>query len=459
MNTNQLKVLISKKKHTLTAQKLVIYKQSKIIEATDENTEHYYLFFYKDNFLNGIKTDQIQIGSHVHRACKHGIHFNGSHPLTGQLIRQQKALPFLPFDQFFKHVQNTYTHIESALITTYVDSFTSPDTIHKLLKEMFYHYQRNGQSFKAYQVLKIHIDYDSGNSFALDMINNLQFQRYESVYETIEKMAEKDPIQFESVCFEHLDDDAFPALLLSLYKDEHRSIDELAVRISLLNHYFTEKNFEAIQKMNEGFSEEEQLVLLQELNQTRNSPVVTEKLISRLLATGNPNEITEFIMTTNIQPKEEQLTSIITSFEQADCSLLSSFFKTSNQRLLKLGNHHPHTMERLIRPFVSTFLQDYDLDDIIDWLTPFRNENYHLPIEQKLKKMQTLSEDPDRQFDLGELYVYFHQFEKSIDCFKWDMELYPEDPKPVNYLSKVYQEIGNAEEASVYRELLMQMQR
>ncbi|QGS69274.1 hypothetical protein CV093_15960 [Oceanobacillus sp. 143] len=37
------------------------------------------------------------------------------------------------------------------------------------------------------------------------------------------------------------------------------------------------------------------------------------------------------------------------------------------------------------------------------------------------------------------------------------MELSPNDPKPVTYLSKIYKKIGNHDEANAYQQLLIQM--
>lgn len=73
--------------------------------------------------------------------------------------------------------------------------------------------------------------------------------------------------------------------------------------------------------------------------------------------------------------------------------------------------------------------------------------------------MKQLEDDPDHQFELGELYLYFQQLEQSLDCFKWEMELNPDNTKPVQFLSKIYLELGKKEEANAYQQLLIQMQK
>ncbi|WP_099157453.1 tetratricopeptide repeat protein [Virgibacillus ndiopensis] len=459
MNEKRFHIQLNKHNVTVAAQELIVYKQCKILVAIDDNTNYYYLFFFKNEFLNGAKVNHIKLYSYVHRACKNGIHFKGSHPLTLQLIHKRKQFHLNPVKQSLKNIQKGLSKVEAALIFTFFDAFLSDESINEILKETFYHYQRNGQAFTAYQVLKVYIDHDNTNNFANDMINSFQFTPYEHVYNDLNKLVEKDPIHFESICFDTIFNTASFNMLLQFYKKENRWIDELAVRIKLLNHHFTPENFTIVQQMIQDFSGKEQLMVLQELHQLNDHPIIQESFVNYLLEYGPSETIIEFIMTTNFQPDDKHLHTIIEGFEQANSRQLAAFFNNSNNRLLKICNNDSKALNRMVHPFVSAFLQDHSLKDIIHWLTPFRNADFHLPIEQKLIKMQGLIEDPDHQFDLGELFIYFNQFEKSIDCFKWVMELHPDDPKPVNYLSKIYSQIGYPEEASAYKQLLIQMQK
>ncbi|MBY7144322.1 hypothetical protein KFZ56_14960 [Virgibacillus sp. NKC19-3] len=453
----QFKIQRKKKNLSLTAQQLIIYKQSKVLEAKDEMGNYFYLLFYKNDFLTGIQTDHIDLNTHIYRAFTEGLHFKGAHPLTKQLIRQYKNFYLLPIEKVYKKIQEAYSLTEAALINTYFDFFTSTDSIHKVFKDTFNHYQRKGQSLAAYQLLNIYLNYDHNNTFAHDMINGAQFKPHEKMYKNLEELSEKDPIQLESLCFDNLYSTKHIMMLLPLYKEQNRWTDELAVRIATIQAHFTSENLAAIQTIIEPLPTEEQLTLLQELNQTNHHPVLQEALITKLLAFGKPNATLEFMMTTKIQPKEEQLTEMITHIEQADHAVLASYFAGGNHRLLELSNH-PQTLERLIIPFVSSFLHDHNLSEFPGWFQPFRDMNFHLPIEQKLLKMQTFVDDPDRQFDLGELYMYFHQLEKALDCFKWEVELDPQAHSSIKYVAKIYQELGYPDEAAAYQQLL-QMQK
>ncbi|MDL4841841.1 tetratricopeptide repeat protein [Aquibacillus rhizosphaerae] len=460
MKQNQLHVTLNKKKLTLTAQQMTFYKQSKIVEARDSNHNYYYLFFYKNDYINGTSSNQIGINSYVHRAFTHGIHMDGEHPLTVALIRQHDSFHLQTFNQLFKKLQQKYTELETALIFTFFDSFTAQDSIKKLLKKTYYQYRRNGQMLAAFQLLLIYIHHDKKDSFAQDMINNMQFRSYHQSYENLNQVYIKDPLQFEIVSFDNLKNKKHVNLLLELYKKQQRWIDELALRIHLLNIDYSSENFAIIQEMITLFNEEEQTDLLQLLSkQADNNPNLQETVLNHLIHSGRHNEAVDLVMTSDYQPNKQQLESIKISIEKADPSNLTPLINNSNERLLQLVSNDHKTLESLTTVFVSSFLREHSLDTILQWFSPYRKAKIHLPIEQKLLKMQTLEDDPDQQYALGQLYLEFHQFEKSVDCFKWEMELNPSDPKPVQSLTKALNEIGNKEEASAYQQLLIQMQK
>ncbi|AXI10162.1 hypothetical protein CUC15_15020 [Oceanobacillus zhaokaii] len=457
MKKFQFKIQMNKKNLILTAEKLTFYKQSKIIEATDQKSNYYYLIFYKDDFINGMKATKIKINSHVHRALTNGIHVSGTHPLTMRLINKQKSLTFIQFNPLFKQIQKHYSKLETILIFTYFDSFTKPDSITKLIRSSFYDFRREGQLFAAYQLLRVYLDYDRQSPFVHDMIHSMQFQQHEINYQEMEYIYEKDPLNAELICFDDRYDPEYVSILFKLYRSENRSVDALALRIDLLHHEFNEDHFTAIEVLIKDFDQEEQVEILQDLYHSSNNRIIAEKLLSALLADDNANALIQFVLTTSDQPTREQLQLIMDQLSETDTHVLVSFFEKSNKRLLSLSNHDSKILNQLVTPFVSAFLEEIPLTNIVEWFTPFHEAGIHLPIEQKLLKIKSLSDDPDQQFALGELYFQFQLFEKSIDCFKWEMELSPNDPKPVTYLSKIYKKIGNHDEANAYQQLLIQM--
>ncbi|MDO6448677.1 hypothetical protein [Oceanobacillus profundus] len=456
MTKMQFQVQLNKKKIHLTATQLVFYKQSKVLEATDKNSNYYYLIFYKNNFINGAKRNQIKINSHVHQAFKNGIRYLGEHPITRTLIKKQKSFHLISFNQLYKSIQKKYTTLETALIFSYFDSFIKLESTHKLFRQTFYEYRRNGQHFAAYKLLNCYSLAYPNNKFAHDMLHNLQFQTYKPIYQNMTTLYEKDPIYFEASFESFKGNQTFLKLLFQLYREQNRLLDELAVRSELLQLHDSEENNSTVIFLLENFSLDDQLLILQQLKQ---HAAIREKSMQLLLSTGKANDFVHFLFKTDFQPTPEQMDAIITRFEQADSDVLSSQYQLSKTRLLTLCSFDARILDKLVTPFVTAFFNHYSLHDILDWTEAFRKANFHLPIEQKLRKMQTMTEDPDQQFALGELYVHFQQLEKSIDCFKWEMEMHPNNPKPVSYLSKIYNQLGQQEEATAYQQLFLQMNR
>ncbi|WP_087972453.1 tetratricopeptide repeat protein [Oceanobacillus rekensis] len=454
MSINQFQIRVNKKELTLTAEQLVFYKQSKVLEATDQNKNHYYLIFYKNDFINGAKSKHIKINSYIHHAFTKGIHFKGSHPITTQVLRNKTTFHLIPFNQLFKNIQKSYPKLETALIISYFDSFTKSGSVENLFKRTYYDYRRNGQNLTAYKLLKTFINVGCESKFAHDMMNDMQLSKYRGLYEKMLDVYEKDPINFEAASFDVLCNNKSTELLFQLYKEQDRPLDELAVRTAMLRSKFSKSNFEAILTNINHLPIIDKILFLQEFKPNTS---INKELMNIIMNAGDANQMTEFLMSTKLLVPDEQLEMTIHSFENTDATLLSTYFSKSNKRLLKLSKNNAYTMEKMIKPFVSAFLDGYPLSDILDWFKPFHDAGHQLPIERKLLKMKKMMEDPDQQFELGELYVQFRQYEKSIDCFKWEMELNPEDRKPITHLSKVYLELGDKEEAAAYQQLLIQM--
>lgn len=454
-----IELLINKKEINVNATQLYLYKQSKIIEAVDQHNYYYYLVFYKDTYINSVKTDHIQLNSHIHQAFTQGIYINPDHPIIHHLTMNQK-FPMIRFNQLYKKVQQDYSPIETALIFTFFDTFTSEGSSTQLLKKTFYDFRRNGKMLKAFQVLKLLAAHDSNNQFAKDMIENMQFQSYATRYQDYQQLVKIDPLYLESSCFSNLESDVCLAHLFALFQSENRWIDALIIRTHILKSDFDQTQWKALQDSLVPFSLNEQINLLFDIYKQNEHASIEETLTSKLIGSSHHNDLVIFLMEHNYQPQEEQLDQIVYQLAKADPNVISSYFNTSNRRLIQLSKHlTAKQIETLITPFVKTFLNDYSISEVRDWFIPFHEDNHHFPIEQTLAKMNELQDDPDNQFLLGELYVSFDQSEKAIDCFKWEIELNPESTKPIQTLANLYKNMGNHTEAMTYQNLLIQMQK
>ncbi|WP_053217187.1 tetratricopeptide repeat protein [Virgibacillus senegalensis] len=460
MNRETVTLMVNKKTIDLKPQQMVLYRSCKIIEAVDESETYYYLYMYKDKPLNGVRATQIKLGSFLHRALANGISFSGTHPLTKLVLSDHPSFRSISFNQLYKKTAASHSPLDTAYILTLFDSFTANEAIHKLLKNTYYNYRRNGQMLLAYKTLNVFADFAPMDTFTRDMQGQLDFQKYQQRYADMKKIAVSDPQHFERVSFDRLTEPDISRLLINNLHEHGRFIDEIAVRLHLLTIGASVEDSTFFELIEQHFGQEQQLQFYRELSYSADLPEsLSNQLLKRLLKHQQTDAVVQLLALNNIQPPANQKQAVVDCFAKANLSTFPPLFSRLNHTLLHLFSEQPQLLEPIVIRCISAFFQDYTLDSLKQWLSPFQQKGIHLPIEQKLNKMQKLEEDPEQQGTLGELYLYFHQPEKSIDCFKWEMELKPEDPKPVQLLSKVYLSLGNKDEAAVYQQLYLQMQR
>lgn len=456
-------ILFSKNKKTIdvTPTQLTIYKQSKIVELMDKEKNHYYLFFFKDEFINGLQANEIKIDSYLHKAFNKGFNYNGNHPLTNIVLSNKKTYTNHRFNQLYTKVKQNHSLIEAAYIFTFFDSFIPKSEIVKLLKSVYYHYRRNGQLNNAFKTIKVYEISMPNDHFAKEMLNNIQFQPYEILYQDIKSLTSKDNIYIESYCYDHLTNSNI-TFLTGILKKQNRWIDVLTLQMYQLARAGAPSTFYEIKTiMEEHLTYDQQVLLLLDLLPQFKHTLqeVQQHLFEILIQQKGYNQLIELVVTEELSTTPKQLKFISHSFEQADSHLFPSLFSQLNHKLLSLYKHDPKTLEKVTHRCVKSFLPYYSIGKIIEWISPIKEAGLSLPIEKKLIKMEKLENDPDGQFILGELYLNFDLLDKSIDCFKWEMELHPEDPKPLQLLTKVLKQMGNTEEANAYHHLLLQLQK
>ncbi|WP_077624335.1 tetratricopeptide repeat protein [Sediminibacillus massiliensis] len=453
--------LNNKRSVVLIPRNMAVYRSFKIIETTDEEDNTYYLYFYKQEFINGVHANQVKRHSFLHSAFTQGFTFSGSHPLTTKVFSRSAHYRTQRFNSLHKNLSSKYSPIESTYILVSFDSFIPKGQLSKLLKKQYYQYRRNGQLLNAFKILHIYKDFSPEDSFVKDMINHLDFQKYRDKYSQLENLYKIDSIQFEKKCFSHLHDSHSLSTLLGFLKKEERWMDELALRTALLAENKSASHEQAIRNLiREHTDSTEQSIFLRYLAEYRTtSNELCVEILDELLHHRRYEETIQLLLSREIVPEVRQYEQVTESFLQADSNIYPPHYHTLSARLLELFSSDKKSLERIALRCISSFFDKKNLNEIAEWLTPFNKAGVYLPIQQKLNKMKMYQEDPDQQFALGELYLYFDQTERSIDCFKWEMELHPDDPKPVQVLSKVYLKLGNKEEAAAYQQLLLQMKK
>lgn len=442
--------------------RMTVYAQSKIIEAFTENNEIYYLFFFKDNYLTARKATRLKLNSHIAKAFKNGIIFHHPHPLINTLYSSCSPLKFLSFDQLMKKLVTQYTPQEKALILTYLESFTPQKELFKHIQNIFYQYRRNGQLFEGYKIIQILLTFTPNHSWVKPLASSLAYKKYADLYKELsEDLFTKDLIFIEQSLFLQKENHQSFQQLVSILSNESRWID--LISLSIYKFSLTPSNDtyrDLLQLLEEHLENEEITDVLADLSlSVPNSPELHLDLIEKFFKLNKVEEAINLISEQNLELNTSQVRTLEGILENLNLDDSNVQIEKINYILLPLFKSEPKKLEKILRKCVTQLFKSKDIHYIKEWLTPLRDSQLSLPIIEIINKMKTLSEDPNQQQLLGEFYYQFNQFDKAIECFSWEMELNNTDPKPVQWLSKIYQHIGMKDEYKAYQQLYIEMKK
>lgn len=455
----QCTLTINKKSKQVDVLKMYMYKQSKVIETVDKHNRYFYLVFYHNQYINGAKATKIKLGSHIHRALTRGITMESNHPFVKEVLNRD-TYPCIKFNQLYTKLQQHYPPTETALILSFFDSFTSPDAIQKLLKKTFYSYRRNGKLRKAFQVLNILNQADPADTFAIDMIGKMEFQNERALYQSLDSLEQRDPIHFESVCFAQLENHEILTKLIVFFDNNDRNLDAAILRTFMLKEQFNQSAWDGLLAYLANHDTETQIYNLLELNQATPHPTIKKELVSKLLGSSHHNEAVTFFIEHEYIPTTNETTQLIDHLNQVDSRKLMHYFHPSKKKIKQLHHLIPKKqIEQIIVPFVKTFLSSYSLAEVQEWIVKTKVEDEQYLIEKNLNNIALLEDDPDQQYKLGELYLSLGQLSKAIECFKWEVELDPNNIKSMKAIIDLLKQTGDFSEAKNYEDLLIQTQK
>jgi hypothetical protein len=463
VNNDQFLLFDKKQPTRLYINRMTIYLQSKIIEAFNENNEVYYLFFYKDNFLTSQKATQLKVDSHIVKAFKNGIIFDNPHPLINTLYSSCSPLKCLSFDQLLKKLENHFTPQETALILTFFESFIPKKVLFKHIQNIFYQYRRNGQLLAGYKILRILIEFDPTDTWAKPLATSLAYNKYADLYNQFSNnLLKEDPISAEKLLYlqKEIDNQAYPQLE-SILTNDSRWIDLIALLIYKFSVTPSNDHYHALLRLlEEHLNSEEIAGILKDLSVSLpNNHQLYKDLLERFLKLNQAEEALSFLTehcTELSAPQTDHLESIL---EKINLEASHVQIEKLNHILLPLFKSEPKKLDKILQKCVTLLLKNNDLKFIKEWLAPLKACQQTLPIIDNVDKIVALSDDPNQQLLLGEFYYQFNQFDKAIECFSWEMELNSTDPKPVQWLSKIYQTIGMEAEYKAYQQLYINMQK
>ncbi|MCP3031657.1 hypothetical protein LF817_09865 [Halobacillus sp. A1] len=446
--------------HSLQVKRMAIYKQSKIIEATDELEHTYYFFFHDDRFLDYASSKKILKRSHTHSAFQKGLVLSYPHPLIETLIAPYSHFEKQNFNMLFRRLQKQYTLQQSALIATYFESFIHRDEIAEMIKSLLYKERRDGKLLSCYRILQILRDFAPNHSLLNAFASDIKFIQYDERYQKGDmKLISKDPVYIENKLFSAKHNEKAFKKLAALYKKQSRNADVTALYISRVIHTQSPEDYQNLHTfISEHFAEDIQLEILEDLYRKN---VHIDLLVQDLLLSYLTNEkFTEaFKLMDNhamtLPPSQSK--ALISALKNNGMDTESIPPKELGQVLLTLFNSDDDQAGEMLNQTVSSLLRERGLNFTNEWIEPFHKITAAQGTVNKISEMNEIAEDPNQQQRLGELYHEFNYPQKAIECMSWEMELRDDDPMPVRWLAKLYQELGMDEENKAYEQLYINM--
>ncbi|UOQ84571.1 tetratricopeptide repeat protein [Gracilibacillus salinarum] len=442
MTTIQL--MHHKKTTPATVANMWVYRQAKLIEVQLTNKQTYFLFFYKDRYINAKKTTEIRLTSFLKQALKNGHSFDNNHPLTKALLSKDEVYRLTSNNHMFQKLNDKYNETEMLYILAMFDNFIDEKKIQAQCKKAFYNHRRNGSLMKAYRLLVNYVLIRPNDTFAKDMLHHFDFQKYSDMYRNIDRLTEKwsDPLYLESMFFDQNYPKSIINSLLRQYDIDNRQFDQLYL-------YFVARSaltsITSVATLTERLlNKSDQILFWEKMLDHYQKP---DDIISKLMELGGYSSILRFYLKEQNQPDR---TLFETAMQKVSSEELAPLYQQVLAKILAVYQDDAVQLEKVLQHTIKKLLPVLSLTEILHYL-----DTTELPIIKKLKKMEQLSDNPDQQFALGEIYFDLEQYDKAIACFEWEMELSPNDPAPIQYLYKSYAAKGDKEQANTYKQLMV----
>jgi tetratricopeptide (TPR) repeat protein len=442
-----------------TVTRMAIDLPCTVLEITASNQAAYYFLFYKNKFIAGKELAGIPKGTYLERAFQKGLVLRSSHPLVSIYCSNRRSFTLPKFhNELFNDLQNHFTLPEVAFLATRLDHILEEKQISHIAREIFYHFQRNGQTSQAYRILWVLQAYAPQEEWVKHMLNQPAFAAQRAAYKgSLESLCEKDPLYFEQYSFRHHKQKELSNKLHTSLEQQSRWLDSLALYMGEFQREIDPERYaDFAQLLTKHLAQEEALLIFMKLY--RKFPAFSplrQDLLHHLY------ELKRFGEALTLFAKEETLINdremLETIFDQLD--LINGDIELSkvNQWLVPLFPASPEKKERIVRQIITHLLQTQEIEHVKQWLDPLHHCPPILPIHHEISRMKQLTDDPDKQLELGELYYKYHQLDKAVTCFSWEMDLNPDNPLPVQWLSRIYKEKGLAQEAKGYQDAYIQL--
>ncbi|KHF38451.1 hypothetical protein [Halalkalibacter okhensis] len=452
-------LLDHKKSITIQAQKLTLFQQCKIIEAADSQDQRYLLFFYKDHFITVQPAVDFTRASFLGQVKSKGFDIYAPNPLFSKLLPSLSTVKKTPIPQLLHQIKQKYSVSETALISSYFDSYIAADQLETLLKDFYFTYRRDGKLLTAYHLAKILLSRGYQQEWLLSSVNHPDYTNAAKRYQPpFAELLTTNPIYVEQHYF--LNIDSTYELLLTLYKQQDRTIDLVILETAKwLKHPSARTYPTFINKLSAHLNEEDIFLFLYSL-----LPVVSptsslhKDVYGRLMEKQEHETAIHLLLSYSIPLSNDEMKHLPAFLERSANFRSIHSLPTISSHVFPLFTKQPQQLEEILQLKLPQLLQHHRLLELHSWLQ--KNAlTMKLPIAKKLSEMVNLINDPDRQLELGYHYYDLLQYEQAIECFQWESELHPRKLEPVQQLMKTYKKLGRQEEVKMYQHLLKQIQR
>lgn len=458
--------IISVKDHkqdtTLTVKELYFFQGFQVLESyTPQNDECYYLFFYKNQFLTGKNTTKIKQKSYLKQILTKGISISYPHPLLTSFLTNSSISSFPSLNTLWKNINNTFQKDEAFHILTAFDCYLKKEDILSLMKKAFLQFRRSGKFLHAYRILQMAIEKYPTNKWANSLITHMDYQKYSIRYQSeIETLLTFDPLHAENQLYLHRETDHIYNILQKKLRAESRIVECLALHchhLSINTHSFDHLFNEINVILKSHFTKQETIEILFNLYYQQSliddKHKVQQLLLSHLVSAKQYKEIFTILTENKMPLSSSQTDLLVEAINHLDEEALSfDHFQADN-----LISTDVQQLEKLVVTLLPRLFKKHDIKYTYNWLKPFMHLS--LPSIDTIKKMYEISEEPDKQLDMGELYYELKQLPQAIDCFLWDIEMNPTNSSPIKWLIKLYGELGMTEESKTYQYLYKEVQK
>lgn len=441
--------------------RVATFARSKVIHAKGAENENVYLIYYRNSLIMGDQLKEVTAGSFIDKAFHDGIVIESPHLIRSVLIpKQPVTIPNR--NKVLSQLQEHYSPQEFAYIATTLDSFFPKDQLANLIDQIYFHYRRNGNFKKAFQILQILTEFMPAFKSAKERFSSRDYSSYHDLYHSASLPAifQKDPLYVELYCCKNRFDPEIRSILEEIFKSQG-CYD--AVILLWLEKVAKSGKAEAVEdytRMALKFVTMEEWVDI--LGQSKINPfqVLSEAkpVIENMIQKGNYEKAALSLMNF-IDDLPASYDSVLKRlWENLDAEFvvahLEDFIAILRQQVNEENQNQP---ESQIFQLVVSMLKGYDLKTVYEKLLPLKKVLPHSRVMNKLGKMVGLQEDPDRMMELGDDYAEFKQYDEAIECYSWEMELNPQDPDPVWKICKMYQQKGMVAEAAAYQKVFAQL--